>query len=196
MPSNQPRQFDASKATRDQKIEIPRYAAEVRKFEIDKFWQRSAFFWTFIGAAFVAYVAIYSQKNEFLPLIVACFGVLSSLAWTLQNSGSKYWQDSWEQKVASVETDVLGAPLFSNIEPLQRKGIWGAAPFSVSSLAIAISDLTSVVWIALLIEAVPLRAGAAVDLASAVIIGVAAIYAGLMFCCGRSEWARFKRGRS
>lgn len=99
------------------------HATEVRRFEIERLWQRSTFFWTFIGAALVAYGAIYhaGQPSRLLWLISA-FGGLTSLAWTLQNRGSKYWQETWEQKVALVELSVLGVELFSNIEFRRNKG--------------------------------------------------------------------------
>src|SRR5262249_38536106 len=105
--------LDVSQATPDQREEILKYASEIRKFEIERFLQRSLFFWGFIGASLVAYGATYSHRLDLLPLIIACFGLLCSVAWTLQNRGSKYWQEAWEQKVQTVERDVLGVPLFS-----------------------------------------------------------------------------------
>jgi drug/metabolite transporter (DMT)-like permease len=147
--------LDVSNATPKQRVEILKYASEIRKFEIERFWQRSLFFWGFIGASFVAYGTLYSQKQELLPLLIACFGLLCSVAWTLQNRGSKYWQEAWEQKVQTVECDVLGARLFSNWEPVQKKGIWGAARFSVSKLAIGLSDFAVLVWITLLVKSFP-----------------------------------------
>jgi hypothetical protein len=83
------------------------------------------------------------------------FWTVSSVAWTLQNRGSKYWQEAWEQKVRVVEIDVLGTNLFSNWESLQKKGPWGAAMFSVSRLAVALSDFTILIWLALLVKAFP-----------------------------------------
>ena len=121
------KRLDVSKASYEQKMEILKYAAEVRKFEIEKFWQRSLFFWGFIGVAFVAYAQL-SAKND-ASFFVACFGVVCSVAWTLQNRGSKYWQEAWESKVESVEIDVLGVDLFANREPIQHKGFWGAQIF-------------------------------------------------------------------
>jgi hypothetical protein len=147
--------LDLSATTKEQRSEILKYASEIRKFEIERFWQRSLFFWGIIGAAFVGYAAAYPQKHDLIPLLIACFGLFCSVAWSLQNRGSKYWQEAWEQKVRAVEFEVLGANLFSNWEPLQRKGPWGAAMFSVSRLAIAISDFTIFIWIALLVKAFP-----------------------------------------
>jgi hypothetical protein len=41
--------------------EALKYAHDIRKFEIDLYWRRAAYFWTFIGAAFAAYVLL--QKD-------------------------------------------------------------------------------------------------------------------------------------
>jgi hypothetical protein len=135
------KRLDVSGTSIAQKETILKYAAEVRNFEIEKFWQRSIFFWGFIGAAFVAYAQLFSKDD--LSFYVACFGLVCSVAWTLQNRGSKSWQEAWETKVESVERDVLGVDLFANREPLQPKGFWGAQTFSVSRLTIALSDFYS-----------------------------------------------------
>jgi hypothetical protein len=73
------------------------YAAETRCFEIERYWQRSLLFWTILGAAFIGYAAL-AGKDEGARLAISCFGVVTSLAWTLQNRGSKYWHEAWEQK--------------------------------------------------------------------------------------------------
>jgi hypothetical protein len=142
--------LDTTGSTVEQKKEILKYASEIRKFEIERFWGRSLFFWGFIASAFVAYAYTYKSQPEaqleFVRLVIAGFGFVASFAWTLQNRGSKYWQEAWEQKVESVEAAVLGTNLFSNREPMLPKGFFGAADFSVSRLAIVFSDFTVVVW--------------------------------------------------
>jgi hypothetical protein len=180
------RPLDTSNATIEQKAEILRYAAETRKFEIERFWQRSLFFWGFIGAAFVAYAALYDKGEKLLPLLIACFGFVCSVAWTLQNRGSKCWQEAWEQKVAAVERAVLGVPLFSNPEPVQKKGFWGAARFSVSKLAIALSDFTVLIWIVLGAKAFPLSTVFESAWLPVLALGVTVVYAASLFIGGRS----------
>jgi hypothetical protein len=174
-----------SKTSVEQKREILKYAAEVRKFEIERFWQRSLFFWGFIAAAFVAYAQLFGRGN--LSFFVACFGVVCSFAWTLQNRGSKYWQEAWETKVESVEVDVLGVDLFANREPVQRKGIWGAQTFSVSKLAIALSDFTVLVWVALAIKSFPAIQVSLLVNDAAVAAVVTVIYVALLFTCRQSD---------
>ncbi len=146
--------LDKSAVTPDQKKLILQMAAEMRKFEIGLLWQRSLFFWGFIGSAFIAYAAYDKSGTDDLRALIASFGIVCSVAWTLQNRGSKYWQEAWEQKVKAVETDVLGVALFSNIEPREEKGFWGARRFSVSNLLTALSDFTVLVWVALSIMTV------------------------------------------
>jgi hypothetical protein len=147
--------LNASNANECQKTLILTLAADTRKFEIERFWARSLFFWGFIAAAFVAYAQDGIGKEPDIRYLIGCFGIVCSIAWTLLNRGSKYWQEAWEGKVHAVERDVLGVHLFSNLEPIQRKGIWGAARFSVSKLTIALSDFTVLTWLALTIKAAP-----------------------------------------
>lgn len=162
-------------------------AADVRKFEIGLFWQRSLFFWGFIAAAFVAYAELAKESDNDLRFIIACFGLVCSLAWTLGNRGSKYWQEAWELKVESVEQTVLGVPLFSRIEDLQPKGFWGGYRYSVSKLAIALSDFTVIIWILLAAKAFPSLPAVPqyVQISVAVAIGTA-IYIVFMLVFGRS----------
>ena len=39
------------------------YALEIRKFEIELYWKRATYFWTFIGASLVAFIAIQSSNS-------------------------------------------------------------------------------------------------------------------------------------
>lgn len=126
-------------------------ALAARSFEIGLFWQRALFFWGFIAAAFIAYVAALG-KGQKLLILISGFGMVCSVSWTLANRGSKYWQENWEQKVEAAEEAVTG-PLFKREEPRQAKGIWlSGRRFSVSKLTIAVSDYVSLVWMALFVS--------------------------------------------
>jgi hypothetical protein len=177
--------LDVSLASLDQKTKILAYASEVRKFEIERFWQRSVLFWGVVAAAFIAYGQLYG-KDE-LSLFVACFGLVCSIAWTLQNRGSKYWQEAWEAKVESVELDVLGAHLFRNREPLKRRGLWGPRMFSVSRLAIALSDFTVLVWLALACKVFPFTHPFVAHGQSAIAASFTVIYIFFLFTCRQME---------
>src|SRR5271166_1217907 len=128
-------------------LKILEIAADVRKFEIGLFWQRSLFFWGLIAATFLAYANVKDTdvKSRFA---IVCAGVIFSLGWTLVNRGSKYWQENWEQKVSRAEQGVLGVHLFRDREPVESK-FWPlqARQYSVSKLAISLSDFTLLVWI-------------------------------------------------
>lgn len=184
--SIQRQSLNVSKTSIEQKTKILEYAADVRKFEVERFWQRSIFFWGFIAAAFVAYAQ--SAGKGDLAFLIACFGLVCSIAWTLQNRGSKYWYEAWEKKVESVEKDVLGVDLFANREPRQCKGFWGAWTFSVTKLAIALSDFTALVWFALAAKAFPFHELPTAPYFIIIAAAVTVIYIVLLFtCCGQSE---------
>ncbi len=126
-------------------------AVQIRNFEIDLFWKRSVFFWGFIASAFIGYAALRKDSPD-LAVLIACFGMVCSCAWTLLNRGSKYWQESWEAKVEKFEPEVAGK-LFAEEEPIQyHKGCWlRARMFSVSKLAIALSDYVFLLWFSLVV---------------------------------------------
>jgi len=184
--------LDVSQANAAQKAEILKLAAEVRKFEIERFWARSLFFWGFIAAAFVAYAQLYGKQDNDALSTIACFGLVCSIAWTLANRGGKYWQEAWEGKVEAVEVAVIGAKLFSNHEPLKRKGPWGAQLFSVSKLTIALSDFTVLVWVALTVKAAPSISLDIKDRWFPIVLAVTSAYVALLFTLGRSSPREFE----
>jgi hypothetical protein len=118
-------------------------AKEGRRYEIDKFWQRSTFFWVFIAASVVAFGKATEGAGQFL---FACFGLVSSVAWTLQNRGSKYWQEAWELKTEQTELAALGSHLFRHEAHKWDRHFSGASKYSVSKLTIALSDFSVLVW--------------------------------------------------
>jgi hypothetical protein len=67
------------------------FAADVRKFEIGLFWQRSLFFWGFITTAILAYGAAYQTHSRNLQFAAAAIGLTSAFVWTLVNRSSLYW---------------------------------------------------------------------------------------------------------
>jgi hypothetical protein len=78
--------------------EALKYAHDIRKFEIDVYWRRAAYFWTFIAAAFGAFFLLEKtgtpkQNRDFSWPVL---GLYFSVVWSLANCGSKYWQDNCE----------------------------------------------------------------------------------------------------
>ncbi len=177
--------IDISQTTPKQQKEILKYAAEFYKSEVDNFWKRSVFYWGLIAAAFVAYAALNDKENaKPLMLLIACFGLVCSTAWTLLNRGSKYWYEAWEQKVLSIERTVLGVALFTHVEPLIQNGWWGAAGYSVSRLTIALSDFAVLMWIVLglrtLLEPIAISSGCYTAIA---LVGTGVYVAMLLIGC-------------
>lgn len=152
-----------SDSSEPDKKRIFEVALETRNLEIRLFWQRSLFFWGFIAAAFVAYSEAMKQwdSDKIIAVSVACFGLISSLSWTLVNRGSRYWQVTWEGRVSSSENEVLHERIFrSTPRPnCSEDRFWGLWPikkrFSVSRLTIAFSDFTFITWVVLLIHSIP-----------------------------------------
>ena len=71
------------------------FAIDIRKFEIELYWKRATYFWTFIAATFTGYALVYTKggdNKEIILLLFSCLGLLFSFAWFLVNKGSKYWQ--------------------------------------------------------------------------------------------------------
>ena len=139
---------DKETKLKEKKYEV---SLATRNFEIELFWKRSVFFWGFIGLSFVAYATLMKFDDFFLAVFIACFGFVCSVAWTLVNRGSKFWQENWETKVSDVEDDITGS-LFKIIESRSNKGIWlSSRRFSVSKVTIALSDFTIFMWFLLLL---------------------------------------------
>ena len=171
----------------DRLSRIVEHAADIRKFEIDLFWKRSLFFWGFLSAAFIAYGALSSQKADIdIIFAIACFGVICSLVWTLVNRGSKYWYEAWEQKLLDIEAEAFGRELFSRIEPIKERAWWGAARYSVSKLAIALSDFVVLIWLLLAVKASPVVQPGATAW-STVILAVSTLYVVALLVFGRSK---------
>ncbi|MBQ6566240.1 MAG: hypothetical protein IJL80_04215 [Treponema sp.] len=94
-------------------------ASDIRKFEIDKYWQRTLYFWGFITAIYMAY---FNALKEFycnectgerfhgsLPLVIlSALGLFFCVSWLLASKGSKHWQENWENHLDLLEDDITG----------------------------------------------------------------------------------------
>ena len=131
-------------------------ALDTRKFEIELYWKRAAYFWTFIALTFTSFfiVANGSLENlngakETFKLIISALGIFLSLCWFLGNKGSKYWQENWEFHVDLLEDDIMG-PLYKTTKTSGglRNAIfpWRSYKFSVGKISIMISAMMIIVW--------------------------------------------------
>jgi len=141
-------------------------ALDIRKFEIELYWKRATYFWTFIGASLAGFIAIqasdFANKQD-LAIILANLGLVFSFAWFCANRGSKFWQENWEKHVDQLEDKVTG-PLYKTI-PARNKpaSIWekfvdvvtGPGRISVSKINQLISLYVCLLWIVLLGYSLP-----------------------------------------
>ncbi|WP_444899867.1 hypothetical protein ACJJIX_04140 [Microbulbifer sp. VAAC004] len=154
------------------------HALDIRKFEIELYWKRATYFWTFIGAIFAGYIAIQASKSDLkqdLAVILSCLGFVFSIAWFCVNRGSKQWQENWEKHVDSLEDSVTG-PLYKVVLTRRKTKPWktlikerksqdwkekchhlvtGPSPLSVSKINQIISLYVSAIWIYLVIYTLP-----------------------------------------
>lgn len=74
--------FDVNNPDSNKK-EALQYALEIRKFEIELYWRRSAYFWTLIAGALTGYFLTFNDDKSLASIIVGCLGFVFSLAWFL-----------------------------------------------------------------------------------------------------------------
>lgn len=123
-------------------------ALDTRKFEIELYWKRTAYFILFIGAIFVGYYTVLSgSKSHWISLFLAALGFLLSLLWYMANQGSKFWQENWEAHIEELST-YLGTPIFGIIKS-RKDSIYkptGHYPFSVSKVNQIVSLIITISW--------------------------------------------------
>jgi hypothetical protein len=147
-----------------------KHALDIRKFEIELYWKRATYFWTFIGATFAGYGAVQvaaapnEQIRTDLSVILSCLGFVLSLGWFFANKGSKQWQENWENHVDMLEDGPVG-PLYKTVLKRPKAegktyrletSITGPAPYSVSKINQIISLFVTILWLIVLVRTVPL----------------------------------------
>lgn len=138
-------------------------AHDIRKFEIEMYWRRSAYLWTFQGAALAGLALILSTDTTTndclqptdkiaevcslclvkLVVIVAIwsFGTFTAYVWLLLLRGAKFWQNNWERHVDFLEDQISGA-LYKTYPVTKDE-----APYSVSKLNELMAWFTLFMWI-------------------------------------------------
>ena len=146
--------------------EALKHALDIRKFEIELYWKRATYFWTFIGATMVGFLAIQAStatNKQDLSVILACLGIVFSFGWILVNRGSKFWQENWEKHVDFLEDKVTG-PLYKTVmsrKKMHKCGektihlITGPSSISVSKINQIISFYVFLLWVCLLFYSLP-----------------------------------------
>jgi hypothetical protein len=174
------------------------HALDVRKFEIDLYWKRAAYFWTFIGATFVGYVAVQASSaatKDDLSVLLSCLGIVFSVGWFCANKGSKQWQENWENHVGMLEDDTIG-PLYKIVLTRPRPETWdrrlidlvtGPSNFSVSKINQIISTFVTLLWVILLLQSLaPISLAASINWKHTAIIAATVIACASFYFIGRT----------
>jgi hypothetical protein len=172
------------------------YANENRKSEIALLWTRALYFWGFIATLFVLYAVVLNYGHRTVALFAACLGAICSCCWTLANRSSKYWQEVWEKKTESEAVKVGIPHIFprdTNPKDIEERWFWGPKQYSPSKLAIAVSDLIFIAWVALGVAAVlprVLQSDAALLQATVIAANVAIILFAMAYGFAVAFWCR------
>lgn len=146
------RQFSGEVKAPQKQIEALKSALDIRKFEIELYWKRAAYFWTFTGAALAGYFLLIRLEipYSFEPTyVVSVLGLVFSIAWYFVNRGSKAWQRNWEAHVDLLEDEIQG-PLYKTGINRYTYHFWNitdAFPFSVSKINQILNLFVAAIWL-------------------------------------------------
>lgn len=128
-----------------------------REFEIDKFWSRAAYFWSFLAIIFAVYFTFITtetgpeketvlsnivEESSYIEIYIICMGLIFAFSWRYIILGSKQWQENWEKHIENLEKYVTGY-LYKNIFR-ERKF------YSVSKINLILSNVIIIVWLFIL----------------------------------------------
>lgn len=143
-------------------IEALRYAHDIRKFEIDLYWKRSAYFQTVLGVILGALALTLKSSDpagaksswvidvSILQATILYLGSVLAFAWYAATRGGKYWQRNWETHVDVLEDRVTG-PLYKTVYSHVTTGksdllnVLNEYPYSTSKL----NSFVSLIFLAL-----------------------------------------------
>lgn len=153
---DQEEQYQRNFGNKNIRKEALKQALDIRKFEIELYWKRATYFWTFLAATFAGYFLVHRMDSppQYLLFIVCNLGFMFSLCWFLVNKGSKFWQNNWERHVDRLEDLEMG-PLYKTVISEENLSKWSPTkeyPFSVSKINQLLSLYITILWILLLIE--------------------------------------------
>ena len=172
-------------------------AHDIRKFEIDLYWKRATYFWTFIAATLAGFILIQtssSLKNSIkadISVLLASFGIVFSFGWYWVNCGSKFWQENWESHVDMLE-DAIDGPLYkavihrcrpSNCKERFYHWLTGPAKISASQINQLISLFVTFMWLGLLLYSLPpVRSNVPIDYGYGALIVLTVATCVVIFC--------------
>ena len=163
-------------------------AFDIRKFEIDLYWKRATYFWTFIAATLAGFVAVQTSSDALIrtdmSILLAGFGIVFSFGWFFVNRASKFWQENWEFQVDMLE-DKINGPLYKvalrSPDPVGfkekfRHYLVGSTKISVSKINQLISLFVLIIWVGLLFYSLPpFRSNVPIDYGYSALIVLTAV---------------------
>ena len=134
--------------TLEQYKEALKTALDIRKFEIERYWIRAAYFWAFIAACFTAYGVTLYHEIRFLAFMLSFLGMMASISFWLVTKGCKFWQQNWEMHVDALEYAFMG-DLYKTVliaSDVSRFSISKAWPISVSKVNQYMAFMLIIFW--------------------------------------------------
>lgn len=132
-------------------------AHDIRKFEIQMYWTRSAYLWALQAASLAGLAAILAATDEIdvrckeddctalvrLLVLIAiwCFGLFSAFIWVMLLRGAKFWQEIWERHVDYLEDEFSGSLYKTYVSDRTME------PYSVTKINLAMAIFSFFVWI-------------------------------------------------
>ena len=104
-----------------------------------------------------------SPNQTDLLAVLSNLGVVFSVGWYCVNRGSKHWQENWEKHLDILEDPIQG-PLYKvvmkrrkprSLKESAQEILTGSGAFSVSKINQLISIYVLLLWVALVIWALP-----------------------------------------
>ena len=182
---------ESRKEAREIALEV---AHDIRKFEINLYWRRTAYFWTLLAAVFAGYFLIQdTEQTGMLPTLISSIGVVVSFGWFLANKGSKFWQENWEAVVEQIEDKVTGPLYKTEVIRCQNGGtvcdcITGPEKFSVSRINQLAVGYVVLVWVFLLgYSVVPICPLSYVAVINVAILAATVVMMIVIYRCGKSS---------
>lgn len=127
------------------RAELLKTAMNVRKFEIEMYWKRTAFFWAFIVSIYTAFFFLLTKQksDEYAIYLVGLsfLAIVFSIAWIFANKGSKFWQENWEQHVSLLESEPLYDVFLNSKETCSWWNPFKEYDFSVSKINLFLSHV-------------------------------------------------------
>jgi hypothetical protein len=185
-------------------FEAWRTAMDIRKFEIELYWKRATYFWTFIGLTLAAYGSVLTARDDSALKVaarsdvlfgIACVGLVFAVAWYFVNRGSKFWQRNWEYQVDLLEDQAVG-PLYKTVFANRKDTLWsptGAYPFSVSNINHVLSLFIVVLFVLLAAYSMPcvgITATCTASMSKVVVAALSALFVYLLYRWGRTSAMR------